>query len=1076
MVKPFSISFVSNFFSFQVEDDAFEGLESLEYLDISDNKVLSLPAAALGRLPKLKRLKADYNRIGALSYEILRSVKGLEELSLAYNIIREIPKSTFQDLANLKILNLYGNQIASIDQDTFAGTESNLEYLDLGYNIIDEIATDVSLPALKYLNLAENKLVNIEGAFNLLENLNVLILKENGIKRVTRFTFTGMENLISVDLSENYIRKVDPGVFTNSYLNEVNISGNLLEELEQETFVNLPILEVLDISHNNLVTIKSGAFDAIPRLKKLYLNHNRLNTYKGDFFANMNNDTDLHTLDLSYNELTYLYPESFTYHPQLSDVNFSHNKFSFFPTQFIRNLRYLKDLKLDHNTIKTIDDGDFANVRMLNSLDLSHNEISTVSASAFQNSSQLQRINLSHNRISKLESDTFLGTIRLIVDLSHNNLTDMARGMFQRPKVMRLQSIDLSYNKFTRIPVDVLQSQYFYLDSLKISHNKIEDIPSDANILLNIKEIDLSYNPLTEESTGNFLNQPKTVRRLNMAGTGITQVTVLETPFITYFNLSHNQISKLNGEVLNKASLHTLDVSFNRLPNLSFGMTSAWPKLKNLKYLDISGNPINFIIKGDFKYLDSLKVLRMSHLPKCTKVETGAFQNFKALEILEMYDLPMVMFMDVRGILSNFKTLEEIILDFKESLIGDHLSPAYSPRLRVLGVRGQKILNIAIGAFAGISSSNIEIRLKGTQISNIPTAIFFPVPMSSQINLDVQDSRLSSLGPQLINTLDSKQRHIRLEGLGTNPIYCDCNARALQRWLKQKSVEDTLYADLAEVRCAAPDPLAGKLLAELPEEELTCEGRTTTTTTEIEFSAGNVTTTPYPDIITSSATEDNASASSSKPSVRQPQPTKTAGTNGPYNMDALIIGIVGGVVAFIAIIIIIICIVRLRLTDSQYRGGPLAGPLALRAQGKCTCLKPVPPTLYGAATMGGGMGPPALSYPSTPVPPPHHPHPALALTWAGPPANGTVNSSKMAPPAPSIHGGSAFGTVGAHSYLSAGTVVSRGSHHPISYPGTLTPAGYPSTPYYVTFPADSDGESPTGHPHHHANGRSSGHR
>ena len=50
-------------------------------------------------------------------------------------------------------------------------------------------------------------------------------------------------------------------------------------------------------------------------------------------------------------------------------------------------------------------------------------------------------------------------------------------------------------------------------------------------------------------------------------------------------------------------------------------------------------------------------------------------------------------------------------------------------------------------------------------------------------------------------------------------------------------------------------------------------------------------------------------------------------------MDALIIGIVGGVVAFIAIIIIIICIVRLRLTDSQYRGGPLAGPLALRAQG-----------------------------------------------------------------------------------------------------------------------------------------------
>ena len=42
---------------FQIEDDAFEGLRNLEYLDISDNKILALPAAALARLQILKRLK-----------------------------------------------------------------------------------------------------------------------------------------------------------------------------------------------------------------------------------------------------------------------------------------------------------------------------------------------------------------------------------------------------------------------------------------------------------------------------------------------------------------------------------------------------------------------------------------------------------------------------------------------------------------------------------------------------------------------------------------------------------------------------------------------------------------------------------------------------------------------------------------------------------------------------------------------------------------------------------------------------------------------------------------------------------
>ena len=341
--------------------------------------------------------------------------------------------------------------------------------------------------------------------------------------------------------------------------------------------------------------------------------------------------------------------------------------------------------------------------------------------------------------------------------------------------------------------------------------------------------------------------------------------------------------------------------------------------------------------------------------------------------------------------------------------------------------------------------------------------------MSSRITLDVRGSRLSSLSPQLLNTLDSKQRHIRLEGLASNPIFCDCNARALGRWLKDKASVDTLYDDLAEVRCAAPDVLAGKLLANLPEEELTCEGRTTTTTTELEFLTERVSTTSEPDIITGSG-DESTSATTPNPKFHSKSPQAKQAT--PYNMDALIIGIVGGVVAFIAIIIIIICVVRLRLTDSQYRGGPLAGPLALRAQGKCTCLKPVPPTLYGAASLP--PGPPGmanggyLSYPSTPVAHHHARGPPLALTWAG---NGTVNSQKMLPPpANSMNG---YGTVGAHSYLSAGTVVSRGSHHPMSYPGTLTPhAGYPPTPYYVTFPADSDGE---GHSQHQ-NGRDSGHR
>ena len=75
----------------------------------------------------------------------------------------------------------------------------------------------------------------------------------------------------------------------------------------------------------------------------------------------------------------------------------------------------------------------------------------------------------------------------------------------------------------------------------------------------------------------------------------------------------------------------------------------SWPKLQNLKYLDIGNNPISYIINGDFKYLDGLQVLKMSHLPKCGKVDRLAFSNLRELKHLEMTDLPALRNLDVRG-------------------------------------------------------------------------------------------------------------------------------------------------------------------------------------------------------------------------------------------------------------------------------------------------------------------------------------------------------------------------------------------------------------------------------------------
>merc|ERR1712012_1201216 len=268
-----------------------------------------------------------------------------------------------------------------------------------------------------------------------------------------------------------------------------------------------------------------------------------------------------------------------------------------------------------------------------------------------------------------------------------------------------------------------------------------------------------------------------------MAGTGVRKVPVLETPFLINLNLSHNSIKIINDDILMKAKLlESLDVSHNSLPNLSSGLASTWPKLTSMRHLDISHNPITYIIRGDFKYLNSLESLIMNNLDKCTKIDRNTFKNLVAL-----------------------KNLETVKVEMKDPTVGDQLTPAFSPRLESVGVQGDKIQHVAISALNGITSKYIDITIENTNIANLPTLILFPVPMSSHIKLDVRDSKITSIGPQLLSNLDSKQRHITLSGLSTNPIYCDCNAKSLKKWLFSKLVTKSLYADLTSVRCSAPD-------------------------------------------------------------------------------------------------------------------------------------------------------------------------------------------------------------------------------------------------------------------------------
>uniref|UniRef100_A0A1I8Q9R3 LRRCT domain-containing protein n=1 Tax=Stomoxys calcitrans TaxID=35570 RepID=A0A1I8Q9R3_STOCA len=908
-----------------IEDDALEGLDSLQTLIIRDNNILLVPGNALGRLSNLNALHLDFNRVAALSAEILGSIQAsdITTLTLSRNVIRELPSGSFQMFSNLRSLDLSGNSLAVITSDIFQGLETSLNELKLGQNRLTGLGnapwalTELRSLDLSYNNLAEIPKNILEG----LENLQYLNLSGNHhLSPIPAALIRPLARLQIVDFSHCAMKQLSGDLFaTLQDLKHIYLNDNNIQEINDGSFMDLWNISSIDLSNNQITSIRPGAFVNVMHLRKLNLRGNQLSAFKGEFF---NTGTGLEELDISNNHLSYLFPSSFRIHPRLRLILAAHNKFSFFPAELISSLQYLEHVDLSHNQLKTIEELDFARLPRLRVLKVAHNQLDMLSEMAFHNTTQLQVLDFSHNSLDRIGERTFEGLIRLeSLNLENNKLNELADGIFERSKVQLLESINLAGNDFEYAPLKALQRQYFFVSSVDLSHNKITSIPSDDNIMVNIKTLDLSFNPLTQDAVSHILNEPKTVRELNLAGTGIQHLDALETPFLQYLNLSHNKLKTIEPRVFERTTLlENLDLSSNLLENLT-DLSSAWPKLQVLQTLDLSNNSFEIISQGDFGKLLALRSLKLNDMAKCTRLEKNAFRDLPNLSSLEAYNLPSVGYLDLQGIMELLPGLEMLDVEVKDTALGsEQIQPAKHPRLRSIGLRGDRLKTISSGTLAGLKGADLTVKLQNTSLTSLPPALLFPVPRSSQLTLDIEGSKVGVLMPQFLNALEDRRSSLQLKGLSSNPIHCDCNARALRRWLPNSHMTD--------LTCRSPEYLAGKKLIEVGDDELTCDPRKMTSTTarststQILKSSSRLVTRP-----TMTTTEEPPMIIwSMEPTQAPPMKIKTKAPlmKAPImtNDDTLIIGIVGGVVAFIAILIIIICIVRLRMSNADYHNAP----------------------------------------------------------------------------------------------------------------------------------------------------------
>lgn len=835
----------------------------------------------------------------------------------------------------------------------FSGLEDTLEHLNLQGNRIASISSEpLNLQKLKTLDLSYNQLKEIpRHTFTVMSSLLSLNLSHNPhLALIPVSVFHPLSKLQKLDISFTSIKVLSPELFFKTLsLTHLFIQNNGITELPETMFQSLSNLITLDLSENQITNIRIGSFMGLSSIKYVNLSKNKLSSFKGEYFiTKRSNGTPLEEIDLSDNQISYLFPSTFKVHPTIKRIKVSNNKFNFFPSELIAGLAYLQEVDLSKNSLKTLEEFDFAGLPRLRKLNLADNQIDTISETTFHNSTQLQNIKLANNNLERIGERTFQGLNRLqYLDLENNNLTELPDLIFDRTRLKVLENINLAKNKFTIAPLKSLQKQYFFLSSVDLSTNKLTELQPDDIILVNIKKLDLSFNRLSPETIKNILSEPKTVRELNLAGTGIKTVSALETPFLRKLNLSHNEIDAMDEHIFDRATLvEELDLSHNQLRSLA-SLRGAWPKLNQVQLVDISWNPIVNIVQGDLDKLGSLRSLRINGLTECDRIEKNAFRNLGNLVELKMYEFPKLGYLDVTGLLNYLQSLETLEIEVKDPSIGSQLSAAMNPRLKSLTIRGQRITSISSGALAGLKYRQVYISIQNTSLTALPPSLLIALPRSSVIQLDVFDNQLTTLSSQFLAALDDRRSLLKLNGLRSNPVYCDCNVRALRR--------SPLALDLV---CSAPAFVAGSLLIEIPDDDLTCDvsRQTTTTTTTSTTTTTAAPATPGSAIVKAPSKGTQSRATTTEPDIIWSLPPataatpnlqqKTAGAAGkqPPNLaaatvtndDTLIIGIVAGVVVFIAILVIIICIVRIRLSTAEYNSHMNALPPVLGAPMHCT--------------------------------------------------------------------------------------------------------------------------------------------
>ena len=576
-----SFSLSKNLTDISLSHNNFEGsipfhreqLLNLVNLDLGYNSLTGRLMPSLFSFPSLQRIRLANNKFSR-EFNIFPNASSsmLHTIDLSSNNLEgPIPESVFE-LGHLNFLDLSSNKFNGTLELMKFKKLGNLTSLTLSYNNLRVIASGSDfipskLPQFTTLRLASCKLGTLPD-------------------------LSSQSRLSYLDLSENQIQGEVPNWIWkvgNGSLLHLNVSHNLLKDLQGASSILSTNLEVLDLHSNQL----HGQIP-IPSPFSLYMD------YSNNSFTSFIPD-DIGTyistsivFSLSKNNITGSIPESICNASYIKILDLSDNALSGKIPSCLIEIGTLAVLNLGRNKFSDIISTEFPGICDLQTLDLNGNLLEGKIPVSLSNCAALEVLNLGNNRMDGifpcwlknisslrvlvLRGNKFRGPIGClnnnstwpilqIMDLGHNNLSGELPAKFLSTWRAMMAGEDEVEGKHKYLEFKVLQfNQLYYQDSVTVT-SKGQEMEL-VKILTLFTSIDLSCNDF-EGEIPEAMGDLTLLYVLNLSGNGFTghipsslgQLRQLES-----LDLSKN---KLSGEIPTQLAslnfLSVLNLSFNQL-------------------------------------------------------------------------------------------------------------------------------------------------------------------------------------------------------------------------------------------------------------------------------------------------------------------------------------------------------------------------------------------------------------------------------------------------------------------------------------------------------------------------------